>query len=111
MRTLFSMLAFYMLAVFLMPCADVFDEEILPNCNKSEQVFSELNHEHSEHTDLCSPFCLCNCCGMTSSFVHETQIHFAVQKFSIFTLTKTFYISDFKSAYHGKIWQPPQITA
>ncbi len=64
MKVFFSILAIYMMAVFLMPCTDMYEKESFQNHNHSEELTHKGSHDHQETTDMCSPFCLCGCCGI-----------------------------------------------
>ncbi|WP_149912585.1 DUF6660 family protein [Sphingobacterium cavernae] len=109
MKVFFSILAIYMMAVFLMPCADTFEKETFQHNDYSEQ--SQHSHDNSETKDFCSPFCLCNCCGTVSGVVFYWKISFSEIKTFELSKPNPQYISQFIPRYFGKIWQPPQINA
>ena len=100
-------LSIYLVALACMPCADI---EIDSASHSLAVHQSEKdNHSHDKHNDLCSPFCICNCCG--------AQI---LNYFSVITYNFSFISSDIKtqeptyksinsSNFYGSIWQPPQI--
>ncbi|MDR7212602.1 hypothetical protein J2W48_004567 [Flavobacterium piscis] len=89
-----------------MPCADM---EASGPTHKTSQFSSEENHSHDKQTDLCSPFCACNCCGVqVLSYHHNVVFEFPVRFFSI-SLAVPNYKSVFASNFYGSIWQPPQI--
>jgi len=89
-----------------MPCADM---EINSPAHKTSQFSSEENHSHDKQTDLCSPFCACNCCGVQVLSYHPNiDFIFPAGLFSISLLVPN-YDSVFSSSFFGSIWQPPQI--
>ncbi|MGV3762131.1 DUF6660 family protein [Parapedobacter sp.] len=104
MRILFTLLAMYMLAVFLIPCADRYGVQIAE--------YHQDSHDHTNETDMCSPFCLCNCCGAVSAVAFQWNgISFSEIKAIELTKPNPPYISQFIPYYIGEIWQPPKINA
>lgn len=91
-----------------MPCSDAItcQEEIVRTSS------STLNHDHSEdEDDVCSPFCVCSCCG-SYTFLFTPYNIFHIEKIAkantpIFV---SFYHSDFISSYYYSFWQPPKIS-
>jgi hypothetical protein len=85
-----------------MPCSD---SDTCDNKSKTEQT----SHNHSEDEgDLCSPFCLCACCGcMGFSF------HIYIPKLASFNIAQAIIIfPEYKAFFpsqHFSIWQPPKL--
>ena len=99
----------YILALSVMPCSDAYND-----C-KDNTEFSDNSQSHSHKSDtndICSPFCLCDCCGMVSGIVLQWNVYNLV-KAKTFELSKPeiYYKSIFIPCYFGKIWQPPKINA
>ena len=89
-----------------MPCADM-------GADGNEHAKSELvaadNHSHNAGSDLCSPFCVCSCCGsQMTEYLKFAIIDFPVTFKSIKKQLPT-YKSILSSNFYGSIWQPPQI--
>jgi hypothetical protein len=89
------------------PCADKHNDSLVKSSNT--QTSSRHNHSHETDNDLCSPFCVCNCCGQQTLTFLEIQsfqflVHFQEIKSSI-----SFYKSTSFSNFYGSIWQPPQL--
>jgi hypothetical protein len=86
--------------------------EVSSAAHKAAEVSSnhnEKSHNHDKESDLCSPFCSCNCCGsQIVSFFKVTTISFTVVSKNIKTQLPS-YASQFTSDFYGSIWQPPQI--
>lgn len=55
-------LSIYILALSLVPCTDGVVNEVCGS-EKIELSDSGHSHEHSNHSDDCTPFCTCTCCG------------------------------------------------
>ena len=90
-----------------MPCADI---EVGSSAHSTVEHKSEKNkHSHDKNSDLCSPFCVCNCCGaQVLSYFSGISYEFK----SITTIIKLplpTYKSIITSNFYGSIWQPPQI--
>lgn len=67
------------------------------------------DHSHDKANDLCSPFCVCNCCGtQVLSFFSEISLEFN-RVTTIIELQLPKYKSILTSNFYGSIWQPPQI--
>ncbi|MFV0540533.1 MAG: DUF6660 family protein [Aestuariibaculum sp.] len=106
MKVITFILATYIFALNLVPCAD----GVLP----SDEVKTELSQAHNHHDhdhqepDKCSPFCHCNCCN------HIQIVHFNVNYNNYFTVTDistkdTFYICGTEKQYNTTLLQPPQV--
>ena len=90
-----------------MPCADMEVNSLAHN--KTEFSSNHDNHSHDKEKDLCSPFCICNCCG-AQILNYSPAISFDFSIISSDIKTKgPFYRSIFASNFFGSIWQPPQI--
>lgn len=101
-----------MMVLFIMPCADMYEKDNFLNHNHSEELTLQGSHDHQETTDMCSPFCLCGCCGVVSGVVLQWNI-FDIGKAKTFDLSKPkmYYKTIFIPRYFGEIWQPPKINA
>ena len=90
-----------------MPCADMEVYSIAHN--KTEFTLNPAEHSHDKTIDLCSPFCICSCCGsQMANYSQPIIIDFPRLSKSIKTQLPT-YNSIFSSNFFGSIWQPPQI--
>jgi len=88
-----------------MPCADKEQD------GSFEKI--SINNSSKQHhdKDVCSPLCICNCCGC-QCFVYDTICNYnfiAVKKSIDKKLPE--YKSILTSNFFGSIWQPPQIIA
>lgn len=90
-----------------MPCADM----KVDSSAYGKTALASNHEKHSKDTvhDLCSPFCVCNCCGsQMTTFLQSIIIDFPIPSNGIKTQLPT-YKSIFSSNFYGSIWQPPQI--
>lgn len=111
MKVFSSILALYMMVLFIMPCADMYEKDVFNNHEHSTEITHQDNHEHTD-SDLCTPFCLCGCCGIVSGVVLQWNVP-NIGKPKTFDLSKPkiYYKPTFISHYLGGIWQPPKINA
>lgn len=111
MKTLLTLLAFYMLALQMMPCADMFGRELLGYSQNAVASVDSNTHDEAGDNDLCPPFCLCNCCGMISGILlHRNAFNLKKARSFAVELT-TYYKPNFTPGYAGDIWQPPKFNA
>ena len=108
MRIASYILATYMLILALMPCADGLSV-LYPECTSSINI-EENSHNHSdhEHEDLCSPFCVCSCCGSLSIIPGTVEYYYSVDIIStdcIFT-----YQFSYSFDFNKGEWHPPAIS-
>lgn len=94
----------YMLVLSLAPCSDTME------CQEPVQtnIASYTSHEnHSHEAEMCSPFCICACCGSLISFAEPSAslnyLNFASLE------TRPIYNSILPLEVHFAIWQPPKI--
>lgn len=112
MKVFSPLLALYMMAVFLVPCADTLAETAFQDHNHSEELVHQNSHDAPETADLCSPFCICTCCGTISGIVFRWKaIGFPEVKEVAVSKPSIGYISQFTGHYFGEIWHPPKIVA
>jgi hypothetical protein len=104
MRFLNIIFSFYIIALSIMPCTDI------AACDHEEYENMGIAHPEEDHEnceDTCSPFCACNCCGITIAF--SVIEPFNIEPLVISEKTNTlFKLSEF-SIFHHSVWQPPKI--
>ncbi len=94
-----------MLALSLVPCSDGMDF-IHVDCNDStEQVSDSHNHSDHDHEDLCTPFCVCSCCGSTATLPSVMEYNTGKNKIS--TLCYSNYQFNYSFDYSKGVWHPP----
>jgi len=106
MKWIAVVLSIYLMALSNMPCADV---EVDSAIHKTAQFSSEDNHSHDKDSDLCSPFCACNCCG-AQVLSYQTAVNYEFPGvYTKISILLPSYHSVFTSNFFGSIWQPPQL--
>jgi len=102
MKILTFILSLYVLVLTAIPCFDV------PKDNDLHKIeLSNTSSDHQENdTDLCSPFCTCDCC--VSPIINNSIIKFTCT--SIAQKLTTEYYNYFVSSLFATIWQPPKLT-
>ena len=103
------LLSLILLVLSCLPCADA-DKDIAYD-NKGKLVADRhVDHSKELHSDLCSPFCICNCCGVQIlSFTPTLTFIISGIPADYITKVEITYEPQFASAFYGSIWQPPQI--
>lgn len=107
MKFLNIILSIYLVALLCIPCADIEVNSVA--YSTKEMDGNHKDHSHDKENDLCSPFCICNCCGaQIFNYFPSTNFEFPTIVSAIET-KESFYKSTFTSNFFGSIWQPPQI--
>jgi len=106
MKPLAFFMAFLVLALSCLPCAD----GNMQTAVSIENVKPELAHNQQgcdDHEDACSPFCHCICCA---SFSINHIIPLAIIPIPPSSINHSaFYISAI-AEFSVPIWQPPQLS-
>ena len=107
MNLLRLVLAFYFMALLLMPCEDVHR----PSGSDDTKLSLNIQESHSKDKgDICSPLCVCSCCQITvSAFKMVSIIDIPVQMNMHFSKKILFQKNNFAYQVYDHIWQPPKI--
>ena len=106
MKIVNLLLSIYLVALSCLPCAD---SDVTFSVSSSEVATHQEEHSHDKGTDLCSPFCACNCCGV-HVLDYASPLIFVPSSLAIVLRQKeVLYISPTFSSFCGTIWQPPQL--
>lgn len=111
MKLINIILAVYVLALSCIPCADEASEQN-PNLAK---VFIYSGNSHSGHNhendscELCSPFCICACCGGFTVAKTLPQLN-PLTHFTNNEAQRFDYSSVSLSNYSSQFWHPPKRT-
>jgi hypothetical protein len=101
----------YFLALSSMPCLDIHEAHLADKLQVTQ--ISDAGHDkcdHQKHADLCSPFCVCSCCGISQLVAGPMRL---VMTFAIIET-----VTNRNSFLHVEIWQgdcfssvfrPPQV--
>lgn len=82
------------------PCSDA---EVKADCEM--QVASD-HSDHEQHVDLCSPFCVCQCCHSHTTF--PTQL-FETKGSTIILSFTSIYIDLVMDSHLNRLLRPPQV--
>lgn len=102
MKYLAFILSIYIFALNLAPCEDY---KVLNNEVKTEiSKLADNNHQHQD-SDLCSPFCICQCCHINATHVKFLNIKFN----TVYISTQDFfYLNGTEKDFTTSILQPPR---
>ena len=103
MRIFTTILAFLMLSLSCIPCAD----SIVANISAGEKLVAQHGMNDLQHKDDCSPLCTCSCCGpVTFVSVHP----FVDYPLTHGTVSYGCYIASHIQDILLPVWQPPQLS-
>ncbi len=105
MKLLSFLLAFCFLSLAVIPCSDKDNCENTPMKTISH-VQSTPNQDTQHEDGLCSPLCMCHCCGGVT-IIYEQPFDFAVNYPSV---KNSIYSESSISEIAYPIWQPPKIS-
>lgn len=100
-------LAFYFMALSLMPCEDVHR----PSGSDDVKLTFNMEESHSKDKgDICSPLCTCSCCQITvSAFKMYSLLKIPDHIPAYFSKKILFQKNNFAYQVYDHIWQPPKI--
>lgn len=102
MKFLAFILSIYIFALNLTPCED---NEVPDNDVKTEISQSHGDDHQHQDSDLCSPFCICQCCHINATHFKIVNIKFH----SAYISTQDFfYLSGSEKNFNTSILQPPR---
>ncbi|SFZ93067.1 hypothetical protein SAMN05428642_1021162 [Flaviramulus basaltis] len=102
MKFLAFILSIYIFALNLAPCQDYsdFNDEV------KIEISQSLSDDHQHlGSDLCSPFCICQCCHISATHFKSVNVKF--NKSDIST-QDFFYINGSERKFTTSILQPPR---
>jgi len=103
MKYLAFILAIYIFALNLAPCDDngMFDNDVKTEVS---QAIND-NHQH-QNSDLCSPFCICQCCHISATYFQIADLKLNIS----FISTHDFlYLNGSEKDFTTSVLQPPQV--
>ena len=106
MRLLAFILCIYITALSVVPCTDGMPQTSNPS--DTEISAAEHDHNHSDHQDHCTPFCVCACCG--SIVTLPTVQDLVENKVAISTDYLFHYNFDYSFDYNEGVWHPPSLS-
>jgi hypothetical protein len=102
MKFLALLLSIYIFALNLAPCADYVGASDADKTEISQAIGDDHKHQDS---DSCSPFCICQCCHISTTYLQFVDIKLAAP--SIYT-KDFFYLNGIEKDYTASILQPPK---
>jgi len=100
MKTITVILAMLILGLSMLPCTDGH------TCEEEAGTSFASNHDHSQdENDLCSPFCVCACCGSIFT-LEDLPIYDDLP--ALENITYRFHYSFlYAFSFINNIWRPP----
>jgi hypothetical protein len=85
-----------------LPCVDAFVDA------DHSHIETNTDHGHeSDHDDLCTPFCVCACCGIFFT-VSDLEMDTGLLIISQYAYT-LHYSFDYSNEFFKPVWHPPVI--
>jgi len=103
MKIIALLLSIYLTALSVVPCTDS-----MTSCTSHSGIelsIDEHDHDHSDHQDGCTPFCVCACCG--SLVILPTIQKMGDPKAKISTDLLFDYSFAYSFEYSEGVWHPP----
>ena len=107
MRIICFIFSIFLLSLSFQPCADSASHEYENGIVNTVDGHDHDHHSDDEHTDNCSPFCSCSCCGVVT-------IKTATYTIPVFRIPPEYseeintYQPIYSQSFSAKIWQPPK---
>lgn len=105
-KVFYILFSIYFSYLAIIPCGDK------DNCNEFAQTHSIVNpndnQSNSHQNEICSPFCVCACCGC-QGFNLKSFLSVAIAFTQTVERQTVPYESEFISQFSAKIWQPPKV--
>ena len=100
MKHLAFILSIYIFGLNLAPCEDygMFDNDV------KTEVSKNIGDNH-EGSDLCSPFCICQCCHISTINFKFVNVKFNI---SYISTQDFFYLNGIEKDFTTSILQPPR---
>ncbi|KVV15856.1 DUF6660 family protein [Flavobacterium sp. TMP13] len=102
-------LSIYLILLSCLPCADTKVNEFHIDSISTSIANNSHSHTNEKHTDLCPPFCSCNCCAAQVLSFNPAVVFIFIKENQLILSPVPTYSSTFQSNFFGSIWQPPQI--
>ncbi|MEM1405143.1 MAG: DUF6660 family protein [Bacteroidota bacterium] len=102
MRLFAFILSLFLLGLSVVPCADGANDESI----EITSVNTDGDRDHESDEDLCSPFCVCQCCH--SHFVANHAFYPNLMSL-LNMIENTAYNAFFTKGHLDSILQPPQV--
>lgn len=114
MKFFYCLFYWYFLVLSTMPCTDAVlalnGSSAAARYGSSTSSLSHHHHRNDTHNDLCSPFCVCSCCGqlITAPLKHSLGESLTVAIYDGQKPT-VYYTQHWTSHYLNDIFRPPQV--
>lgn len=107
MRFLSFILSLYVLALSVVPCLDDASYDVNSFGVEISHTSHDHNHDNSNESDLCTPFCTCACCG---SLITVPAVQEVVEAKVMLSATYLFtHNLDYSFTYTKGVWRPPVV--
>jgi hypothetical protein len=103
MKHLAFILSIYIFGLNLAPCADYIPTDNIDAETEISQAI-DSDHQHQD-SDLCSPFCICQCCHISATYLQFADLKLDI---NIISTQDFLYLNGIEKDFTASILQPPQ---
>lgn len=105
MKFISVIISIIILALSFVPCTD----SISPNQeSQSLSTSHQESRNHKQHSDFCSPLCVCSCCGTVVAQI-EADSGIETYQEQTSTLKESIFKQNLPTDLYYSIWEPPKI--
>ena len=102
MKFIAFLLSMYIFALNLAPC----DDNVVPDNEVKTEISKSIGDDHQHQgLDLCSPFCICQCCHINAT---HNQFVYTELDVNYISTQDFFYRNEFEKDFTTSILQPPR---
>lgn len=102
MKSIAFILSIYIFALNLAPCADYVASDDDAKTEISQSMDDDHQHQDS---DLCSPFCICQCCHINATYYQFADLKL---DFPYISTQDFLYLNSTEKDFTTSILQPPR---
>jgi hypothetical protein len=104
MKHLAFILSIYIFGLNLAPCADYIPTDNIDAKTEISQAI-DSDHQHQD-SDLCFPFCICQCCHINATYIKFADLKF---QFTYISTQDFLHLNDTEKDFTTSILQPPRV--
>ena len=101
MKFLAFILSIYIFSLNIAPCADYVSTDDAKT-EISQAIDSDHQHQDS---DLCSPFCICQCCHISATYLQFANLKLDI---TLISTQDSLYLNGTEKDFTTSILQPPR---
>lgn len=102
MKSIAFILSIYIFVLNLAPCEDY----VMSDDNAKTEISQSMDDDHQHQgSDLCSPFCICQCCHINATYFQYVDLNL---DFPYISTLDFLYLNGTEKDFTPSIFQPPR---